>query len=193
MKGTAEDKVETPDEPSEPAIPVLESTVMNLEPSAIAVLVLESNGTEKTKCSPADYQSKGILTDGKDNTIIYPWGSAGTEDVWNIYVTCAKPQTYLKFYYKNSTSTTNNRVITELECYVRATETDEWQKVTTLTTVDGLPDQAAGEFISKECKASVAFTYVKFIATMTKSIYGSYKSGFCMSEFKMYDVVEITE
>ena len=193
VKGTAEDKVETPDEPSEPAIPVLESTVMNLEPSAIAVLVLESNGTEKTKCSPADYQSKGILTDGKDNTIIYPWGSAGTEDVWNIYVTCAKPQTYLKFYYKNSTSTTNNRVITELECYVRATETDEWQKVTTLTTVDGLPDQASGEFISKECKASVAFTYVKFIATMTKSIYGSYKSGFCMSEFKMYDVVEITE
>ncbi len=77
VKGTAEDKVETPDEPSEPAIPVLESTVMNLEPSAIAVLVLESNGTEKTKCSPADYQSKGILTDGKDNTIIYPWEVQG--------------------------------------------------------------------------------------------------------------------
>lgn len=68
-----------------------------------------------------------------------------------------KTQEYIKFSYINRNHA-DAKFPSEIECYVKALESDPWTLVTTLKKdVDGLPTKPLDSFISKEYKAPFAF------------------------------------
>lgn len=153
-----------------------------------------ANDDNQEKISPDIY--KKILLDGKVNTEelnqVRPWGSATESDIFSIYVTYPKVQRFLKFSYNNM-SWSNCRVISELECYVKAEEADDWTLIATLAEKDGLSQVGKGSLSEpKERLAPFEFKYIKLRASKTKKIGTgalTFKTGFGLTEFAVYDVV----
>lgn len=97
-----------------------------------------------------------------------------------------KTQEYIKFSYINRNHA-DAKFPSEIECYVKALESDPWTLVTTLKKdVDGLPTKPLDSFISKEYKAPFAFNYFRFRVPTVHT--GSDVKNFSLAEFRIYEV-----
>lgn len=97
-----------------------------------------------------------------------------------------KTQEYIKFSYINRNHV-DAKFPSEIECYVKALESDPWTLVTTLKQdVDGLPTKPLDSFISKEYKAPFAFKYFRFRVPTVHT--GSDVKNFSLAEFRIYEV-----
>jgi len=150
------------------------------------------NDAVENKISPDTYRK--LLLDGNLNTDgnqqVRPWGSALATEVFSIHVTYPTAQRYLKFSIANAGWSNDIRVISELECYVKAEETDEWTKIATLTAKDGLSQAGKTWSELKEILAPFEFKYIRLRASKTTAI-GSpaYKAGFGITEFKAFGAI----
>ena len=135
----------------------------------------------------------GDRTTSSNSNVVYPWQSIAEDEILSIHVTCLTPQRFLKFTYNNATWS-SSRVITELECYVKTNEGDEWTLIATLGPDDGLSQEGKGALSEPEpILAPFEFTYVRLRAVKTTAIGPgaatlAYKAGFCLSEFDIFDV-----
>ena len=97
-----------------------------------------------------------------------------------------KTQEYIKCSYINRNHA-DAKFPSEIECYVKALESDPWTLVTTLKKdVDGLPTKPLDSFISKEYKAPFAFNYFRFRVPTVHT--GSDVKNFSLAEFRIYEV-----
>ena len=189
VKGTAKDKVEIPDTPEEPEEPegptYTAGAASKFTLTTADISIKAEDGTEKM--SPDEYKDK--LINGNANEALTPWKSTTAGEIFSIHVNAPEKQRFLKFSYNNANWSANNRTISELECYVKAEEGDEWTKIATLTEADGLKDGKSELSEPKEILAPFEFQYIKLRASKVKQKGTTeFKGGFAISEFTLYDV-----
>ena len=124
------------------------------------------------------------LLDGDTETFVNTDYNKPAGTVFWIDFTLPKAQEFLKFSYINR----NNNAASfpaEIECYVKANESDEWTLMKTLTAEnDALPTSVLGQFTSGEYRAPFAFSYFRFRVPRTHTG----KPNFSLAEFRVYDV-----
>lgn len=192
IKGIAESKnnePDSPDEPDNPDEPEVEETLTvvsskKLDITVSNIAILTDDGEDKI--SPDIYKNQ--LLDGNAGTYAHPWKSLDGDIKFNIHVTYPKPQRFLKFSYQNI-GWNSNRMIEELECYIKVNESDEWTLVKTLTAEDGLKAEKGVVFESEPIQAPFEFGFIKLRATKVKQTgTPDFKVGFIISEFSVFDV-----
>lgn len=124
------------------------------------------------------------LFDGDTETFINTDYNKPAGTVFWIDFTLPEVQEFLKFSYINR----NNSAASfpaEIECYVKANESDEWTLMKTLTAEDdALPTAPLEQFISAEYRAPFAFKYFRFRVPRTHTG----KPNFSLAEFRVFDV-----
>ena len=133
------------------------------------------------------------MIDGVPNTIFHStWTNDpeyGTPDVTKqVYVSVALPYALseFQFYYMGRTGTTKYDIY---EWIVEASHDGLWwTQITTLDGRHGLPASSSGdEFVSPVIDLGDSYNYLRFTASSV-----GYKNYLCLSEFRLYEVTEIT-
>lgn len=110
--------------------------------------------------------SGSLLFDGDlDKVLAYSW-LVSEDPLYHIDILLPQEQTFLKFGY-TIPAKSPFRAPAQLKCYVKATVSDEWTELVTLTAQnDGLPSQYSTEkyveYTSGEYKSDTPFSYVRF-------------------------------
>lgn len=111
----------------------------------------------------------------------YSGVKAGT--TYHLDLKFPQAQKYLKFSYINRDHASASYP-SEIECYVKVNEIDEWTLIKTLQQEDGLPAGALGNFTSEVYDAPFEFNFFRFKVLKTHTA----KVNFSMAEFRIYDV-----
>ena len=158
--------------------------------SLAAPVVYEFSSTEMN-LTANDIYVEGIrdsepqnLLDGDTETFVNTDYSQPAGTVFWIDFTLPKEQEFLKFSYINRNHSAAS-FPSEIECYVKANENDEWTLLKTLTAEnDALPTDPLGRFTSSEYQAPFAFNYFRFRVPRTHT--GN--PNFSLAEFRVFDV-----
>lgn len=158
--------------------------------SLAAPVVYEFSSTEMN-LTANDIYVEGIrdsepqnLLDGDTETFVNTDYSQPAGTVFWIDFTLPKEQEFLKFSYINRNHSAAS-FPSEIECYVKANENDEWTLIKTLTTEnDALPTDPLGRFTSSEYQAPFEFNYFRFRVPRTHT--GN--PNFSLAEFRVFDV-----
>lgn len=124
------------------------------------------------------------MLDGNLETYVNTDYTKPVGTVFWIDVALPKEQEFLKFSYINRNEEAAN-FPAEIECYVKANETDEWTLIKTLTTeADNLPVEVLGKYTSSEISAPFPFNYFRFRVPKTHTG----KPNFSLAEFAVFNV-----
>lgn len=138
-------------------------------------------------------ESLGMMLDGMSATIFHStWSADAVYEVdlsKQVYISVAlpKPLTALQFYYMGRTNTDKYNV---LEWVVEASDNGTaWNRVAVINEESGLPVTGNGvSYQSPTIELGGSYSYVRFTASKV-----GYKNYLCISEFRLYEVLETTQ
>lgn len=169
-----------------PIIDEITTTELTITKEELTLGGTAPDGTmmSETSCIGDGYGPDRLL-DNKPATFLntaYTGIAAGT--TYHFDIKFPQTQKYLKFSYINRDHASASYP-SEIECYVKANEGDEWTLIKTLQKeVDELPTGALGDFTSGVYEAPFDFNFFRFKVLKTHTG----KVNFSMAEFRIYDV-----
>lgn len=144
----------------------------------------EGSPIPEASCIGDGYGPERLLDNNTATYLNTAYSKVEAGTTYHLDLKFPQAQKHLKFSYINRNHASASYP-SEIECYVKANEEDEWTLIRTLQQEeDGLPTGALGSFTSEIYEAPFNFIFFRFKVLKTHTA----KVNFSMAEFRIYDV-----